>query len=97
MCESTIPLVTDAALIDPFIKFSDNVIATDLNKFKYRQVMPGITLYSLIDLFPNYMGLKHHFLAKSSTNGETRLSAMVTSLMTECFYSHSFLKKMMFL
>ena len=71
MCESTIPLVTDAALIDPFIKLSDNVIATDLNMFKYRQVMPGITLYSLIDLFPNYMGLKHHFLAKSSTNGET--------------------------
>ena len=50
MCESTISLVTDAALIDPFIKLSDNVIATDLNMFKYRQVMPGITLYSLIDL-----------------------------------------------
>ena len=71
MCESTIPLVTDAVLIDPFIKISDNdAITTDLSIFKYRQVMPDITLYSCVDLFPKYMGLKH-FLVQSTISGET--------------------------
>lgn len=70
MCESTIPLVLDAVLFDPFIKISDtDVIATDLNICKYRQVMPGITLYSCVDLFPKYMGLKH-FLVESTISGE---------------------------
>ena len=71
MCESTITLVTDAVVIDPLIKISDNdAITTDLSIFKYRQVMPDTTLYSCVDLFPKYMGLKH-FLDQSTISGET--------------------------